>query len=125
MRCTKRRGLNGLVTKSLAPEPLEATEFAGKGGEHEDGKARGGGIAPEDFANCKAVELGHHDIKDDEIRFERVGLFNGIDAIAGGANGKTGLLEIETDEFDQFGIVVRHKYLFSRNGFYHKGVRAQ
>ncbi len=85
----------GDVVVGAQLEAKDAVNLGGLGSEHNDRDAGGGGVAAQEFADLEPVDLGEHDVEEDEIRGLEPGRFEGRGAVVGGDDIEAGGLEIE------------------------------
>ena len=112
-------GFHGLDEEGVAAEGLGklAVFFVdvGSGIEDEGDGAEGGVVLP-GAAQGEAVHFGHEDVGDDQVRFARPGDFEGIEAVGGGIDGKTGTLEDGIEIGEVGGNVVGDQNAFAVHG---------
>ena len=88
-------------------------DLTGLGRQHDDENGRRSRVSPEHPADFQAVDLGEHDIQDDDRRQPLAGLAQCFLAIGGGNHIKTGALQVEPDQFQRVWLVINNQdFLF-------------
>ena len=82
------------------------------GGEHEQG--RGDVLGAQTLGDLVAVELGHHDVEDDDIEFVIAGEFKALVAVARADDGVALFRESFAKQFDHAGLVFDDEQLHRR-----------
>ena len=104
----RRTGENGLVRWAAAPMPSLSSPYAGSSaaGEHDDGDAGRRRLPAEAGDGGVAVHLGHHHVRDDELRTVPRGQIEELQPIAGRERLEAGFHERVADQFADLGLVV-------------------
>jgi len=99
-------GLGDVVVRPT----LEADDLVGvlaAGGEHDDGHV---GELPDAHTGLEPVDLGHHQIQDDEIEGAAAGQLHRLLPVIARLHLVALALQVELDALDQHLLVVYHQY---------------
>ena len=99
-------------------EADDAVDVVAAGGEDDDGDVAG---LAELLADGEAVHLGHHDVEDDEVRADGLGLLERLLAVVGGFDAEALVVQVEAGKLNDVLLVIdnedgsRHAYQPSCN----------
>src|SRR2546428_8705187 len=86
-------------------------DLVGLGVENENGSARRARVAPQPAAHFETVELGQHEVEDDEVGSGRLYFSQRVRPVRGRPAAKAVALEVQDDEPADIRLVLDHENL--------------
>jgi hypothetical protein len=119
-----REGLGDVVVGAhLEAEDLVA--LLGAPGHHDDRDAARLGVLLQPAADFPAVEVGHHDVQQDEVGPGLAGLLDGIGAATGHQDVVPFLVEVIADQLGDVPFVLDHEHAGGGGGSHRSGVSSR
>ena len=87
-------------------EALDDVLEVALGGQHDDRHERQAGVGLQRLEGFDAVHARHHDVENDDVGFQRAGLFEAFDAVAGGRDLVALRAQAQLDDLPVVGIVI-------------------